>query len=601
MNSYMMMDAANQYASKGWALWAVFPLHNAPDGRCSCDKPDCTSPGKHPRTRRGLRDASTDPWKLREWWTEWPEANVGVRTGSESGIVVLDVDPRHGGDESLKDRTIPPTLEAQTSAGGRHLYFRHPGGKVRNSTDLYPGLDVRGDGGYVVAPPSLHANGERYVWVNEGSDLADAPEWMLGRPSKSPSADGPIPEGQRNDRLTSIGGSLRARGQEFPAIEKQLLEINDACCTPPLPPDEVRKVAESVSGYPRGTGGKDPLGTTKRPKLIRMDDVQAEALEWLWPGRVPLGKVTLIAGDPGLGKSLATLDMAARVSTGREWPDGGPNMLGAAIVLSAEDGLADTIRPRLEAAGADLSHVAVPDNEHGPSLALCRDSLEETLDELEAMEGLRPPRLVVVDPITAYLGGIDSHKDSDVRTVLAPLASLAASRRVAIVLVAHLNKSQDQRAIHRTTGSVAFTASARAVWLVAKDKSDPQRRLFVPAKHNLGPDSAGMAYSIGTKELPKVGEVPVIRWEGDEVHLTADDVLGGPPGRRSPRQEHAEEWLISRLEDGPRSASEVFEEAEREGITKPTLRRAKEALNVRPRKRPEFQGPWEWSLPEGDA
>lgn len=177
------LDAALRYAARGWA---VFPCHEPAGGRCSCGRPDCASPAKHPRTARGLHDATSDPGVITSWWQRWPSANVAVRTGAVSGVVVVDVDPDHGGLVTLADLQrrhggLPPSSAVRTGSNGRHYWFVHPGRAVPNSAGrLGPGLDIRGDGGYVIAPPSLHAAGNRYIWASEVA-LADAPGWLLSR------------------------------------------------------------------------------------------------------------------------------------------------------------------------------------------------------------------------------------------------------------------------------------------------------------------------------------------------------------------------------------------------------------------------------------
>lgn len=166
--------------------WLVLPCHSPLTNGCSCANADCSSPGKHPRTRQGLHDANSDLKTVQRWWARWPNANVGLRTGAQphgAGIVVVDIDPAHGGEESLTDlvttnAALPPTLQVLTGGNGRHLYFRHPGVHVPNSAGrLGPGIDVRGDGGYVLAPPSLHASGRRYRWRRRA--LAPLPGWLL--------------------------------------------------------------------------------------------------------------------------------------------------------------------------------------------------------------------------------------------------------------------------------------------------------------------------------------------------------------------------------------------------------------------------------------
>ena len=158
--------AAQQYAARGWA---VLPLHSADPGCCSCGEAGCESPGKHPRTVHGVKDATTDERTVREWWVRWPQANVGIATGRASGLVVLDVDRARGGQASLEllraecpDLQKAPTVE--TGGGGIHLYFAHADGHIPNKVDFLPGLDIRGDGGYVVAPPSRHKSGRTYQW-----------------------------------------------------------------------------------------------------------------------------------------------------------------------------------------------------------------------------------------------------------------------------------------------------------------------------------------------------------------------------------------------------------------------------------------------------
>lgn len=167
MTKITKLVAALFYISRNWP---VFPVYE-PDGRggCSCGNPKCPNPAKHPRTSHGVLDATTNEARIRAWWTQWPEANIGFATGQQSGAIVLDVDPRHGGDESMSQveamgDTPIKTMESLTGGGGRHLFFGHPGTPVKNRIGILPGLDVRGDGGYVLVPPSVHISGREYIW-----------------------------------------------------------------------------------------------------------------------------------------------------------------------------------------------------------------------------------------------------------------------------------------------------------------------------------------------------------------------------------------------------------------------------------------------------
>jgi hypothetical protein len=149
----------------------VFPVHSMRDGKCSCRDPDnCEHPGKHPRTRNGVKSATKDPQRIKRWWKKNPDANVGIATGADSGIMVIDSDPRHGGDKTLEHLlkrlgALPITVVAKTGGEGRHYAFAHPGGSVKNAVGVAPGIDVRGDNGYVLAPPSNHFSGGRYEWL----------------------------------------------------------------------------------------------------------------------------------------------------------------------------------------------------------------------------------------------------------------------------------------------------------------------------------------------------------------------------------------------------------------------------------------------------
>lgn len=322
-------------------------------------------------------------------------------------------------------------------------------------------------------------------------------------------------------------------------------------------------------------------------------DIAPEPLHWLWPGRIPLGKLSLFAGDPGLGKSLVTLDIAARVTCGSEWPDGRTNIQpGNVILLSAEDDLNDTIRPRLEAAGADLSkaHIlqAVRRSKHNGDTALEHFSLETDLVALQdAAASLGNVRLIVIDPISAYLGGTDSYKNAKVRGLLAPLAELSRSLQIAMIAVDHLSKS-NRPALYRPNGSIGFTAAARAVWLFAKSPDDPSQRLMLPGKMNLSADQEGLSYAL-REERPGV---VVVIW-GQTVRFSADAILQPEAVEEKSERLEAMEWLREQLSTGPVSAKQIRTDAHRAGLSWSTVRRAKDALGITSGKE-GFEGGWYW-------
>lgn len=286
------------------------------------------------------------------------------------------------------------------------------------------------------------------------------------------------------------------------------------------------------------------------------------------------------------------------MTRGTPWPDD-PNStapMGAVILLSAEDDVADTIRPRLDAAGADASRVVAltalrgqdDAGEYSRPVDLSRD-----LHHIDAaIRKVAGCRLVVIDPLTAYLGRADSHNNAEIRALLAPLAELAARGGVAVLAVTHLRKSGGP-AVYRPMGSLAFTAAARAVWAVAKDTQNPSRRLLLPVKNNLGPDTLGLAYAV---EPNGDAGIPVIAWEPDPVNISADDALA--TDRTEDEGDDAGDWLREALADGEMPAAEVLKQGRSNGYSEKALRKAFKAIGAE-RRREGFGpgGTWYCSLP----
>lgn len=261
-----LLEAALAYASRGWP---VLPVHTPTEHGCSCRNSACTAVGKHPRTPQGFKDATGDATVITQWWSAWPDANIGLVTGSRSGLVALDIDTRHGGDDTLaelerKYGPLPDTVRNLTGGGGWHELFAYPNVPIKSKADLAPGVDIRGDGGYIVAPPSLHVSGRTYEWeidhAPEDLALAPVPAWLLtlltssAHPAtKQPlrkTVTGSIREGGRNAHLTSHAGAMRRRGMSPEAIEAASLTENATQCEPPLPEEEVRGIARGIRRYP---------------------------------------------------------------------------------------------------------------------------------------------------------------------------------------------------------------------------------------------------------------------------------------------------------------------------------------------------------------
>jgi hypothetical protein len=308
-----------------------------------------------------------------------------------------------------------------------------------------------------------------------------------------------------------------------------------------------------------------------------VSDFDPRPVEWLWPGRLALGKLALLDGDPSMGKSLITLDLCARLSAGQPWPDGAPAPgSGPSLVIGAEDNAHDTLRPRLQALGADLARVFSPDGDDPLAAAPLR--LPSGTAALDAAVARTGARLVVLDPLATFLDpGVCTYYEPSVRRALEPVARLAEARRCAVLFVRHLNKLRGGRALYRGGGSIALVAVCRSAWLVAADPEAPARRVLAQVKNNLAPPQPSLAYEIRTAD----GAPPAVAWLGPSPK-TADDLLAARgPGPAATAQDEARDFLAAALADGPLTSAELWERAREAGISDRTLYRARGPLEVR--------------------
>jgi hypothetical protein len=330
------------------------------------------------------------------------------------------------------------------------------------------------------------------------------------------------------------------------------------------------------------------------PAVHRIESVketQLQALTWLWPGRIALGRLTLIDGDPGVGKSLLSLDLAARLTSAREMPDGyTPSAPANVLLMSAEDSVRDTIMPRLLGAGAGLERVHTVGNANDGSLVFPDGCplLERVIQETQS-------RLVVLDPFFAFLGqDIYSLNDLMIRRALEPLARVAQTTDAAILLIRHLGKcGATRQAIHRGLGSIAILGMVRTAFLVGRDPDDSMQFVIACSKNNL----AAMSPSLGFRIVQNGTGLPCIEWLGIAPY-TADDLLQ-PSRRRGEAVPRAVAFLEERLADGPCARQRLLEEAEDVGLSLRTLERAKAELGIVSKQaREEGKKVWYWRLEE---
>jgi RecA-family ATPase len=272
-------------------------------------------------------------------------------------------------------------------------------------------------------------------------------------------------------------------------------------------------------------------GQGDEAESIRLDEVQPEEIRWLWRRRVPLGTITILDGDPGLGKSTLTLDIAARVSTGSVFPDLELAPRGDVILLSAEDSLSATIRPRLEAAGADLTRITAL------TAVRRRDGIKSPPDirtDIAAIEKLltQETLLVVIDPLMAYLpDDVNANRDHEIRRCMLPLYEFAHRTGVAVILVRHLKKSDHSHgALYAGGGSIGLAGAARSVLMVGRHPEDPVRRVLATVKSNL----SSTPLSLGFVIEPTVEGVPTIAWDLEPLSITADELMAVRKPRIAP-------------------------------------------------------------------
>lgn len=322
-------------------------------------------------------------------------------------------------------------------------------------------------------------------------------------------------------------------------------------------------------------------------KLINMEQVGVEKIDWLIYPFIPFGKVTIVQGDPGEGKTTMVLQIIAKLTKGESVLSGSdePILEGKTMALdpvnviyqTAEDGLGDTIKPRLLAAGADCSRVMVIDD-NDQALTMMDVRLEEAIIQTKA-------RLVVLDPIQGFLGAdVDMHRANEIRPLMKRVAILAEKYHCAIILIGHMNKNSNGKSSYRGLGSIDFQAAARSVLIVGRIKDEPEIRVVCHVKSSLAPEGKSIAFRLDKDKG--------FEWIG-EYDISADELLNGDG--RGQKSRKAKEFLLEILANGGMTQKKIAEEAEARGIKSKTLWNAKRELEIDSVKRGKQ---WYWMLPE---
>ncbi len=593
-----LLRAALDYARRGWRAHPLI--------------------GKVAQVKDWPHEATTSERTIRRWWAANPDYSIGLAMGAETGLFVVDVDGQEG--EASLERLeaehgpLPMTLQQRTGKG-RHLVFHWPAEGVGNSVRrLGAGLDTRGEGGYIVAAPSIHPEtGEAYRWLND-LEPAEAPTWLLELLSAPPerqggqgpttAADGePITDGQRNATLASLAGTMRRRGMGQEAITAALLAECDARCQPPLPEAEVRAIAASVARYepavPPRAGSPEQNGQAAGDapdRGLRVSwgpDIRVVPIQFLWQGYIPLGSLGLLAGPPKVGKSTVATDLQARVSRGAPMPDGTPGREGRVLLIAPEDGESEALARYLEAGGDRERFGVVWEDLEDPD-AQVPPTFPERLVELERLIREHGVLLVVIDNLDKVVGRkVEMNKAKDVTEVLAPLQAMAKRTGAAILAIEHTRKGGAGDPLDAVLGSRKVTGVARFVAFVVRDQDNPKQRLFGVRGNYTAEDDGTLRFTMSANGH----KTTRIDWEGasgvslQDAFRSENEGQGGALGE-------AIAWLRDYLSDGPRERKEVVAEAREMDVSDWALKEARRRLGIVPQRLEHEQGrPTVWELP----
>jgi len=632
------------------------------------------NPDKTPKVAAWEQNATSNGLNIEVTWQSAPHLMPGLPVGAH-GLVVIDADRKPGRADGVAAFDslcvahridLAGVLVVETPSGGRHFYFRSETAYSNSKGSLPDGIDVRGVGGYCIAPGATLADGRSYRIVAGSWDtlpaLPDALASLLRekQPTMTPesrdASSGLVVTDRerafakaaladevskltalREGRNHALNVAAHALGTmaawiDLDTVSKSLWEasiangyvakdggkaawqtiisgINAGMSKPRQPLaattpdiDISAMTANAVASAKRKQNKPTVALTSKRSvTLLQGSEIVERPIEWLWDGYLPSGKLTLLAGAGGTGKSTIAFNLTATITNAGLWPDGSRcNTAGNVLIWSSEDDPADTIKPRLMAVGANEARYGVISGTIDEQGLRCPFDAAQDMDELRiAISRIGGISLLIIDPIVTAVTG-DMHKANDVRRSLQPIVDFAAEMNCAVIGITHFAKgTAGKNSSDRVIGSVAFRDFARMVLVAAKEE-ESDKRVFARSKSNNSEDTGGFSYTIEALLLHRGIVATRVVW-GEALEGSSRSILSEIEGESAEagtsKLAQAKAFLLEMLRNGPVASKELFERArETQGITSDTMRRAGKALSIDPRKL-AMNGGWVWELP----
>lgn len=571
-----MVEYALKYAEQGLA---VFPLD-----------------GKKPLAKlvpNGFKNATKDLATINRWWSEIPNANIGIATGAMSnGLVVIDLDvddkKNLDGIKALMEweatnGKLPKTATVKTGRGGRHLYYKADK-ETHCRTGIYEGIDIRGKGGYVVAPPSVHDNGNLYEWEQSNLPIMSATEQVYkfleteNREVKEPfQHDGSIQEGSRVSSLVQMIASMKGKSLPNEVIKDAIISMNKNECHPPLNNRELERevfpaITRMKNGEPQYSVIKNDTSKVHSTELVSMSEIEEEEMEWLIPDFIPKGVINLLAGDGGVGKTSTWCNVLASVSSGRPCFFEEESLFKEVarkpkkvIFFSSEDDPRYSLKRRLRLNGADMANVlTVPiSDERFKDIKFNSEFLEKLIIDND-------PALIVFDPLQSFIpSDVNMGYRNGMRAMLNPLIGFGEKYGVTTLIMVHTNKRENAHGRNRISDSSDIWDIARNVFILGRTEEENVRYMSHEKINN--------AREQDTTLFTIEDGIPVFKEttsKKDRDYMSAKSYQRKDKGAKN----EAEDAILEYLQDGEKETSDLDAYLKSLSISAITIKRAKAEL-----------------------